>query len=98
MPLASGKAKVRVVPVVIPESSNCAFFVASALSASVKLASEIVKLLFCAPKTTAGELIVSAPSEPATAEPRLMFVVDPERPAVAKFTVLVLPEVVAPEE
>ena len=68
------------------------------MSSRVKDASEIRKLACWAPKTTAGELIVSVPADPETDEPTLMFVVEPERPAMPMFTVLVLPEVVAPEE
>ena len=47
-------------------------------------------------KTTDGELIVREPSAPATADPRTMLVVDPERPAVPMLAALVLPDVVAP--
>jgi hypothetical protein len=41
-------------------------------------------------------LTVAVVVEPATAEPILMFVVDPDTPAVPKLRVFVTPELVAP--
>jgi hypothetical protein len=46
--------------------------------------------------TTVGVLITVAPPAPAVAEPMLTTVVDPEAPPVPRFTVLVVPLVVAP--
>ena len=47
-------------------------------------------------KVTVGELTTSVPPAPATDEPRLIAVVDPETPAVPISTVLVTPDPVAP--
>ena len=48
------------------------------------------------PKVTVGLLIVSVPSAPATAEPIVTLVIEPDNPAVPRFTALVTPLVVAP--
>ena len=97
VPLASGAVTVRVVPVVMPETSNCSFLAGSRLSVKKVATSGRLTAVTVAPKATVGLWNVVAPSEPATLDPIAMLVIDPDTPPVPMLTALVRPVVVAPE-